>query len=249
MLQNKSGAHLARSMMFTELEGVLRQTSAESQLSQIQALIVEENILGKPTESSRKKTFRHLRDLYGLSPDIFLLQTLRRLALECPQDLPLLAMICCFCRDAQLRESFQLIGQTKEGEVVSRLAMEEHLEECFPGRFGSGMKGSLARNVNTTWTVSGHLSGRAKKIRTIPRGSWGASTYAMLVGWLFGLRGQILLDSVFGQLVAASPEQITRHLQTAASRDWLRLLHGGGVVEIDFTKLIQTSTPYSDVPH
>jgi hypothetical protein len=110
--------------------------------------------------------------------------------------------------------------------------MEEHLEEGFPGQFSDAMKMSLAQNVNTTWTASGHLVGRAKKIRSLPRPGWAASTFAMFVGYLTGLRGEILLNSIFAHLVAAPPAQLLAHLTTAASRHLLRLRHAGGVFHL-----------------
>jgi hypothetical protein len=118
--------------------------------------------------------------------------------------------------------------------------MEQHLEEGFPGQFSEAMKKSLAQNVNTTWTACGHLEGRAKKTRSLPRPGWAASTYAMFVGYLLGLRGEILLNSVFSRLVASAPSQITAHLSASASRHWLRLRHAGGVIEIDFSQLAQS---------
>jgi hypothetical protein len=62
----------------------------------------------------------------------------------------------------------------------------------------------------------------------------------MFVGYLTGLRGEILLNSIFAHLVAAPPAQLLAHLTTAASRHLLRLRHAGGVIEIDFSHLAQT---------
>jgi hypothetical protein len=58
----------------------------------------------------------------------------------------------------------------------------------------------------------------------------------MFLGYLLDLRGQILLNSVFGRLVNAPPPMLISHLSTASSRGWLRLRHAGGVVEIDFSE-------------
>jgi hypothetical protein len=237
MSGNRSGAHLARSMMFSEIETLLGLTTEATSLAEIKALIEEENILAKPTEGSRRKTFTHLRSLYGLETTFPLFRILRSLGEESAEDLPLLAMLCCYCRDEQLRASFPPVSRMRPGQQVTRVVVEEHVEELWPGRFSSVMKESLAQHTNTTWTVAGHLSGRSKKIRTVPKPGWAATTYAMLIGYQLGLRGQNLLHSVFGELVAASPEQILAHLQTAASRGWVRLRHGGGVVEIDFADL------------
>jgi hypothetical protein len=234
---NLTGGHMARSMMFNEIEVLQSALPIDTTPPDYKDAIEEQNILGKPTQSSRHKSYRHLMELYGLDPSLVIFRTMRRLGQEAPTDLPLLAMLCTYCRDLQLRRSFELISTLTPGEHLTRDRMEQHLEESFPSQFSPAMKKSLAQNINTSWTASGHLQGRSKKLRTLPRSGWASSTFAMFLGYLLGLRGQILLDSVFGQLVAADPAQLVSHLQTASSRGWLRLRHGGGVTEIDFSEL------------
>ena len=235
---HRTGGHMARSMMLQELTELCRSMPEASIPSDYQRAIEQENLLGKPTFSSRQKTYRHLIELYGLSPDLPLFRVLRRLAAEDPVSIPLMGMICAFCRDPQLRHSFSLIHLLKPGEVLPRVRMESHLEVGFPGVFSEAMKKSLAQNVNTTWTVSGHLQGRSTKRRDIPKSRLCASAYAMFAGWLAGLRGQILLHSVFGQLVALTPDQMLSHLADASASGWLRLRNAGGVTEVDFSSLL-----------
>lgn len=240
---NQTGGHMARSMMFNEISALQSGMPLEATLADYKTAIEEENILGKPTQSSRQKSYRHLVELYGLEPSQAVFTTMRRLGQDAPGDFPLLAMLCAYCRDLQLRQSFELISRLSPGERLPRERMEQHLEEEFPGQLSAAMKKSLAQNVNTSWTAAGHLEGRAKKSRALPRAGWASSTLAMFVGYLTGLRGQILLDSVFGRLVAAEPAQLLAHLQTASSRGWLRLRHGGGVAEIDFSQLQNSQFP------
>lgn len=234
---NRTGGHMARSMMLQELTELCRSVPAEMEPEGYQRVIVEENLLGKPTLSSRQKTYRHLVELYGLEPGLPLFRILRKLAAEDPLSIPLMGMVCTFCRDLQLRHSFTLIESLRSGEVLPRVRMEQHLESGFPGVFSDAMKKSLAQNVNTTWTGSGHLQGRSTKRRTLPKPRLCASTYAMLAGWLAGLRGHILLESVFSRLVALESDQIVSHLAEASARGWLRFRHAGGVTEIDFTPI------------
>ena len=235
---NRTGGHLARSMMLPEISTVLAQLPIDAALPEIALAITADNVLAKPTNASREKSLRHLIQLYGLDPAFALFRVLRRLADEDPRCLPLMAMTCAFCRDEQLRASFELIDRLRPGQLMPRALMEQQLEDAFPGRFSPAMKKSLAQNVNTTWTESGHLSGRSKKIRAIPEPRTLASTYAMFAGYLLGLRGDLLLGSVFGRLVASDPSTITAHLSSAAARGLLRFRHGGGVMEVDFSSLL-----------
>ncbi len=237
---NRTGGHMARSMMLTEMRQLHESLPVEAPLGDYRHAIEERNVLAKPTQSSRQKSYRHLVELYGMDFHMPLFHTMRRLAKDQPADLPLLALLCVYGRDPQLRHSFAIIDSLSPGTVLPRVTMEEHLEQGFPGVFSKAMKESLAQNVNTTWTVSGHLVGRSKKTRALPTPGWAAATFAMFVGYLIGLRGEILLNSIFGRLVAATPAQLAAHLTTAASRHWLRLRQAGGVIEIDFSQLAQT---------
>jgi len=232
----QTGGHMARSMMLTELQILQGALPLDAGKDDFKEAILGENLLGKPTESSRVKSLYHLTELYGLDPALLIFRTLRSLGAEAPDDLALLAMLCAYCRDPQLRHSFELIDALALGETLPRTRMEEHFETGYPQRFSKVMKESLSQHVNTTWTVSGHLTGRSKKVRALPTPGWAASTYAMFLGYLLDLRGEILLGSVFGRLVNARPQTLISHLSTASGRGWLRLRHAGGVVEIDFSE-------------
>jgi len=236
----RCGGHMARSMMLTEITLLTGLLPVEATLGDYRQAILKKNSLGKLTYSSRDKSFVHLRELYSLDPARTLFRLLRRLAAEDAASLPLLAMTCALCRDPQLRYSFTLIDELKPGELLLRQRMEAHLEAGFPGRFSPAMKVSLARNVNTTWTVAGYLTGRTPKVRALPTPNWVATTYALLAGYLLGLRGEILLRSGFARLVTTDPAQVTAHLTAASARGWLRFRQAGGVVDIDFSPLLTT---------
>ena len=236
-----TGGHMARSMMFEEVQILQENLPLEAKREDFKRSIVEDNILGKPTHSSREKSYRHLIELYGLDPDLALFRALRTLGKADKNSFPLIAATCVYARDAQLRASFELIESKRDGQEMPRVEMEEHLEASFPERFSPAMKKSLAQNVNTTWTFCGHLEGRSRKIRRLPTAGYAAATYAMFIGWISGLRGEILLSSVYGHLVNADPGTILHHLRQASSHQWLRLRSGGGVTEIDFSPLL---TPY-----
>lgn len=236
-----TGGHLARSMMFDEVSGLFAAMPVDSRKDDYRRAIVDDNVLGKPTFSSREKTYRHLDQLYSLDPNKALFRVLRQFAADQPACLPVAAMVCTFCRDAQLRQSFELIDSLKVGELMSRQRMEAHIEAGSPGRFSPAMRKSLAQNVSTTWTVAGHLAGRVQKVRAVPTASAAASTYSMLAGYLLGLRGELLLHSVFGRLVSPDPGLVIGHLQSGHLQGWVRFRHAGGVSEVDFSPLLTAS--------
>jgi hypothetical protein len=229
---------MARSMMLGELQALIATVPASAHRSTYRSAIRDENVLGKPTFASRRKSEKHLVELYGLDPSMALFRVLRHLAAADLQSLPLLALVCAFCRDPQLRASFSLIEELAVGEVLPRERMQRHMEDAFPERYSRTFLASLAKNVNTTWTASGHLQGVMVKRRTLPRPSVAASSYTTFAGYLLGLRGEILASSVFARLVGAGASLIVEHLSAAARNAWLRFRHAGGVTEIDFSNLL-----------
>jgi hypothetical protein len=229
---------MARSMMLQEIRALVSSVPASATREQYKTAILEDNVLGKPTFSSREKSYRHLAELYGLDPALTLFRVFRELSGRDAASVPLMAMTCTFCRDPQLRQSFELIERLRVGQTLTREQMEEHIEGGFPNRFSPAMKKSLAQNVNTTWTASGHLKGKVNKTRSLPEPMIAASTYAMFAGFLLGLRGEILMRSVFAALVAGAPEAVVSHLSTASARGWVRFRHAGGVFEIDFAPML-----------
>ena len=233
-----SGGMLARTMMLEELSLVLAQTPDAASQSEIGAAITENNILGKPTASSRLKSYRHLVELYGLDVQKPLFRVLRKLAEIDRASLPALAVVCVFCRDPQLRASFGLIRTLSTGEQLVRERVEAYLDAAFPNRFSPAMLKSLAQNTSGSWTSAMHLMGRSKKIRTQPPLRPVAVAYAMLAGYLVGLRGQRLLQSEFGELMTAQSGLIPSQLSLAAARGLIGFKFAGGIVEFDFSPLV-----------
>jgi len=200
--------------------------------------IIDENVLQKPTLSSRKKSLRHLIELYGMDPSKALFRVLWDFGHTDLNSLPQLCLVCAYARDPQLRRSFELIRTLRRGEVLARVDMEQHLEDGFPGRFSPAMKKSMAQNVNTSWTFAGHLSGKKKKIRQFPEPRPISAAYAMFVGYLAGLSGECLLDSAFAALVASNRSQLRVALSLASAKGLLSLKQAGGIVEFDFSNLL-----------
>jgi len=234
---NQTGGHMARSIMLPELSQLFRALPLAAKPADYRRAIVEGNALGKPTFSSREKTYRHLAQHYSLDPTLALFRLLRRFAQEDSSSLPLMAATCSFCRDPQFRQSFTLIRQLRSGELLTRERMEAFLEASFPTRFSAAMKKSLAQNVITSWKQAGHLRGRIKKVRIAPQPRLGASVYSMAAGYLLGLRGQMLTSSVFVDLVSPDPAFVTAHLAAASGRGWIRFRQAGGIVEVDLSPL------------
>jgi len=234
-----TGVHMSRSMMLDELALLMKGTREDASREAIRKAVVEENLLGKPTASSREMTFNHLQRAYILDSTKVLWRVMRRFDEIEGQALPLMALVLVYARDLQLRKSFDLVTSLKAGEELTRIRMEAAMEEAFPDKYSKAMKKSLAQNVNGTWTTTGHLVGRSHKHRSRPKPHWLATTYAMFVGYLAGIRGQLLLDSVYARLVGVDSLTAADHLSIASAHGLLRFRNSGGVVETDFSNLLE----------
>ncbi len=232
------GCHGARSMMLPEIKTLARALPGVPSKADIVRAIIEDNVIEKPTLVSRKKSLRHLTELYGLDTSKALFRVLWDLAHTGPASFPQLCLVCAYARDSQLRCSFELLRTLRNGEPFDRLAMEHHFEASFPDRFSKAMKKSLAQNVSTTWSYGGHLVGAVKKRRCLPDPRPVSAAYAMFAGYLSGLRGERLLDSAYAALVSANRAQLHRALALASSRGFLKLRQAAGVVEFDFSSLL-----------
>src|ERR1019366_3966222 len=92
----------------------------------------------------------------------------------------------------------------REGEIVDREALEDFIDAQEPGRFSNATLKSTARNINSSWTQSGHLTGRIRKVRTRAVATPGTVSLALLLGYVSGLRGESLFKSEFTRMLDCS---------------------------------------------
>ena len=200
--------------------------------------IIEDNCLGKRSDRTRRLTARHLIDLYGLNPDITLFRSLRYFWKRDTEGQPLLAMICAIARDSVLRSSIPFIHKFTVGQRVTREALEEFIDNLETDRFSPATLKSTAQNINSSWTQSGHLQGRVKKVRSQPKATPGAVSYALLLGYLSGVRGESLYKTEYVKLLDCSVEQSIELSAEASRKGWIVLKRLGSVIEVLFPNLL-----------
>src|SRR5271163_2931436 len=99
------------------------------------AAIVEDNVLGKATQTTRKRTAQRLRELYGLDPACPLFRLLRHFWPTDPSARPMLAFLAAAARDPVVREVTPFVVAVPVGTVVTPEQVTKHLEELYPNRF------------------------------------------------------------------------------------------------------------------
>src|SRR5437016_7401137 len=233
-----SGAHAARTMMLADLNTLVGTAPAQATRADFNRLIVEENVLGKRTTSNRCLTARHLADLYALDQGVTLFRLFRFFWNGDEPSRPMLALLCAQARDALLRLSAKRVLETKPGEMLTSEDFVNFFNHELPGRFSEAMTLSLAQNVAASWAQAGFFKGRIHKVRTRPVVTPATAAYALALGHLCGLHGQLLIESEWARLLDVPRDQIIRLAQEASKRGWLDFKGAGNVFEINFRQIL-----------
>jgi hypothetical protein len=235
----RGGVHTARTMMLAELRALLSFVDvADAKKADYFEAIQTSNCLRKRSGKTRALTFRHLADLYALDPGLLVFRALRFFWQRDVEGQPILAALCAYSRDPMLRATAPFVLGFQEGASVTREAMEEFIDAQEPGRFSKATLKSTAQNLNSSWTQSGHLSGRVRKVRARAVATPGAVSLALLLGYVSGLRGQSLFKSDYTRMLDCSFERTLELAEDASRRGWISLKRVGQVIEVLFPTLI-----------
>lgn len=237
-MNQPAGTHTSRTIMLSELRRLMDTAGDRATYGDYRALVVESNVTGKSTFSTRQKTLRHLRELYALSGEVALFGALRSLWSGSPKGQPMLALLCCVARDPLLRATADSVLQTPEGAELTSEVLANAIEAVFPGRLRPDTLARTGRNCLSSWTQSGHLRGRARKIRDVATTTPESTAYSLLLGYLCGVRGDMLFRTLWTRLTDA-PEHVLRGQAEQAGRlGYLDYRHAGGLTEVTFTQLL-----------
>ncbi|WNZ28444.1 MAG: hypothetical protein IAX21_07185 [Candidatus Bathyarchaeota archaeon] len=236
----KGNTHAARSMMLQELQSLLSCVhNPSASKSDYRRAIIEENCLGKRSEKSRKITSMHLGFLYALDPEVTIFRVLRYFWDRDVKGRPLLALLSAYSRDGLVRTSAPLVLPLVEGETFRRDALEEYIYKQYPNRFSEASLKSVVRNLAATWTKSGHLVEKnGKKIRSKALATPGLVSFALLLGYLVGARGEALFTTEFAKLLDCSPARSIELAEEASRRGWIVFKRIGKVMEVQFANLL-----------
>jgi len=179
---SSGGSHISRTMMLAELESVLVSVPSRSSASDYRDAVLARNVLAKTTESTRQKSLRHLRELYALDEAVPIFALLRKLNALYPASLSLLAVQVAWARDPLFRATTAPILDSTEGARVETVSLAQAVEAVFPNQYSEVSQNAVARHAASSWTQSGHLVGRANKIRSRVKPSPVAVTLAVVLG-------------------------------------------------------------------
>lgn len=231
---SSGGSHISRTMMLAELESVLVSVPSGSNAADYRDAILMRNVLAKTTESTRQKSLRHLRELYALDESVSIFALLRKLNTVDPASLPLLAVQVAWARDPLFRATTAPILDATEGTRVETACLSQAVEEVFPNQYSEVSRNAVARHAASSWTQSGHLVGRAKKIRSRVKPSPVAITLAMFLGNGAGFHGPAIFSNPWCRLLDLTADQSRTRALEAHRAGLLNLRAVGEVVELSF---------------
>ncbi|MEX7468583.1 hypothetical protein AB4Z39_02615 [Mycobacterium adipatum] len=216
---------------------LLRIVPADADHERYRDAAIEENVLGRPTLTGRQRSFRHLRELYFLDPARREFSAMRQLWDVEPDARPLLAGILAFTRDGILRASFHAVKQSPIGSVVTSDDLTKAVSVEYGTQLSDSTLGKTGRNTGACWTQTGHLAGRAKKIRQKVQMFPAAVAYAAYLGHLSGNRGVSVLETPWSALLDIPSGAELEALRAAHTQGLIDLLVAGNVVDVSFVRL------------
>ena len=225
--------------MVQELGDVLANVPKDSGADAYREAVLQRNVLGKTTDSTRQKSFRHLRELYALDKGTPIFGLLRKLYAIDAASLPLLAIQVAWARDPLLRATTLPIIDASEGERVEPASLARALEGAFPGQYSGVGRGTTSRNAASSWTQSGHLAGRANKTRHRIRPTPVAVTMALFLGDVCGYHGAAVFGNPWCRLLDMDPDRSKAMGFEAHRAGLLNLRAVGEVVELSFPVLAE----------
>jgi len=196
--------------------------------------VLQDNVLGKTTQSTRAKSLRHLRELYALDESTPVFSTLRRLHAADRLSLPILAIQVAWARDPLFRATSPPVLEAAEGERVATSVLATALERALPGHYSALNRNKISRNAASSWTQSGHLVGRSNKQRVRVKPSSAGVAMALYFGSAAGNHGSSIFSSPWCRLIDLLPDR-ARFLAFEAHRAGLIDLRAiGEIVDLRF---------------
>ncbi len=235
----RGGAHSSRTIMLDELNALFSYvTLGDARKDDYRHAIVEDNCLAKRSGKTRALTYRHLVDLYALDPRVVLFRAMHYFWQRDSDARALFALLSAYARDSVLRSAAKFILDTPEGATVTPDAVKNIIDAGESGRFSEATLKSTAQNINSSFTKSGHLIGKAKKARSRAVATGGSAAYALFLGYLCGARGRELFETEFARLLDCPFDRMLALTEEASRKGWIVCKRIGTVIEVLFPNLI-----------
>jgi hypothetical protein len=228
------GAHTSRTMMLAELRALLASRPADSTRDHYQHAVLDDNVLGKASISARQRSYRYLRELYGLDVRAPGFRALRTLWAYDTEAQPLIALASALSRDPALRGTATTVLRAPVGTTVTADDLAEAVVDAYPGSYSDAVAHKIGRNAASTWTQSGHLVGRTNKTRSRANPRPASVAYALFLASLEGREGDLLFEALPVEAQDAPKHALNELAREASRRGWIDFRSIGNVTEVGF---------------
>ena len=236
------GTHSSRTIMLEELTLLFDAVPGNASRAEYADAVMKENCLGKRTAANRKHSLQRLIELYALDSRVILFRILKELWQPHDSSRPLMALLLALARDPLLRSTASAVVYTPYSHEFARQSMLDAVSITVGGRFSLATLDKIVRNASSSWTQSGHLHGRGRKIRKPVETTPATTAYALLMGFALGRRGRRLLESPWVTILDTEYNELLESSSAAKSRGLLELKQAGSIVEVSFPAFFSNLT-------
>jgi len=232
------GTHTSRTIMLDELRALLDNCRPDATRDDYLAAIHEDNCLGKRTVATRRLSGQRLSELYALDPEVALFRVMRQCWYADRDGQAILAMLLALARDPLLRASAPPVLRMRPGEELARQQMTDAINKVIGSRLSDSTLDKVVRNAASSWTQSGHLKGRGRKVRQTVTATPATTAFALLLGYLAGKRGAALFESLWAQVLDAPSGELMHVAMDARRLGFIDMSQSGGIIEVAFSRLL-----------
>lgn len=237
------GATTSHTIVVPALQRLLAKVGTGKSAADYERAVLDDNVLGKDTAGSRRRTLRCLRELYVLRDDSLLFRALGDLWRDDPAGQPLLAGLCALARDPVFRASAQPIFDSEPGDEVAGADLAEAVSKSFHDSYSESTLAKIGRNTFSSWEQTGHLDAVARSTKIRKRAVCTPSTtaFALFLGHLEGVAGEALFDTLWCRALDRPRVHLMDLAVVASQRSLIDFRHSGGVTEVHFSELLRPS--------
>jgi hypothetical protein len=184
-------------------------------------------------------TLQRLTELYALSEDVPIFRLLRTFWSTDERGHAQLALLAAMARDPLLRATAPVILSMSDGEEIARQKFTEAIRQAVDQRLNEATLDKVVRNTASSWTQSGHLTGRGRKKRKKIEPTPGAVAFALVLSYMLGTRGPALFETLFSHVLDRGADELTSLAIDARRLGFLDIKTGGGMTIVSFDGILK----------
>jgi hypothetical protein len=221
--------------MFLELEKVMNFSLEKDNYR----ASMQNNVFGKKSQDGIKKTSGFLSQLYQFNLTSKKFKAFRFFwSIADENEKVMLSFIFAVSNDYLLQENISVLSNYKLGEKVELESIENSIEKYHPNRYTKVTQHSIAKNIASSWKQAGFITGRVKNIRTEPEITYRIVSFAMLLAFFDGSRGDFIFQNNSILSLCTSENKIRELAVESSKRDFMRYQYAGNVTSINFDSLL-----------